>query len=148
VLPRRAARQLTCSRASVSSHIVKLIAVFALSIPGRLDTFVQVPIANRAAIHFKLIVVSRRDRAQAPTPLHWFGFIGHEAIGLDLPCGLATGLGEGGEETFAVRVVAENFLAAIPAIDNVIDRTGIFEAHWARHDEKRVSTSKTVNSEN
>ena len=66
--------------------------------------------------------------------------IGHEAIGVDLPFGLATGLGEGGEETFAVRVVAEDFLAAIPAIDDVIDRTGIFEAQSARREGKRVST--------
>ena len=40
---------------------------------------------------------------------------------MDLPFGLATGLGEGGEETFAVSVVAEDFLAAIPAIDDMID---------------------------
>ena len=45
--------------------------------------------------------------------------------------GLATGLGEGGEETFAVRVVAEDFLAVIPAIDDGIDRAGIFEAQLA-----------------
>ena len=42
-----------------------------------------------------------------------------------------------GEETFAVRVVAEDFLAAIPAIDDVIDRTGIFEA---RHEGKRYQS--------
>jgi hypothetical protein len=59
--------------------------------------------------------------------------------------GLATGLGEGGEEAFAVSVVAEDFLAAIPAIHDVLDRTGIFEA---RHEGKRVSISRTLNSEN
>ena len=66
---------------------------------------------------------------------------------MDLPFGLATGLGEGGEETFAVRVVAEDFLAAIP-IDDVIDRTGIFESPLARLEGKRLSTSRTVSSEN
>ena len=58
--------------------------------------------------------------------------------------GLATGLGEGGEETLAARVIAE-VLAAIPAIHDVLDRTGIFEA---RHEGKRVSISRTHNSEN
>ena len=48
----------------------------------------------------------------------------------------------------AVRVVAEDFLAAIPAIDDVIEGTGIFEAQLARHEGKRVSTSRTVKSEN
>jgi hypothetical protein len=52
--------------------------------------------------------------------------------------GLPQDLGEGGEETFAVSVVAEDFLAAIPAIHDVLDRTGIFEA---RHEGKRVSIS-------
>ena len=69
-------------------------------------------------------------------------------IGVDLPFGLATGLGGGREETFAVRVVAEDFLAAIPAIDDVIDGTGIFETQLARQEGKRVSTSRTVNSKN
>ena len=36
---------------------------------------------------------------------------------MDAPFGLARGLGEGGEETFAVRVVVEDFLATIAAID-------------------------------
>jgi len=62
--------------------------------------------------------------------------------------GLATALGEAGEETFAARVVAEDFLAAIPAIDDVIDGTGIFEAQLASHEGKRVSTSRTVTTEN
>ena len=55
------------------------------------------------------------------------------------------GLGEDGEETFPVRVVADDFLAAIPAINDVIDRIGIFEA---RHEGKGVSISRTLNSEN
>ena len=58
--------------------------------------------------------------------------------------GLATGLDEVGEEAFAVGVVAEDFLAVIPAIHDVLDRTGIFEA---RHEGKRVPISKTLNSE-
>jgi hypothetical protein len=45
-------------------------------------------------------------------------------------------------------VVAEDFLAAILALDDVIDRTGILEAQLARQEGKRVSTSRTVNSEN
>jgi hypothetical protein len=59
-------------------------------------------------------------------------------IRVDLPFGLATGLDERGEETFAVRAVAEDCLAALPAIDDVLDRTGIFEAQLQQHDEKRV----------
>jgi WD40 repeat protein len=34
--------------------------------------------------------------------------------------------------TFAVRVVAEDFLAAIPAIADVVDGTGIFEVQLTR----------------
>ena len=67
---------------------------------------------------------------------------------MDLPFGLAAGLGDGGEETFAVRVVAEDFRGAIRATDDVIDRTGIFKAQLPRHESKRVLTSRTVNSEN
>ena len=44
-----------------------------------------------------------------------------------------------------VRVVVEDILTEIPAIDDVIDRTGIFEAPLARHERKLVSTSRTVN---
>jgi hypothetical protein len=51
-------------------------------------------------------------------------------------------------ETFAVSIIAEDFFAAIPAIDDVIDRTGIFEAQLARHERKIVSTSRTLNREN
>ena len=58
---------------------------------------------------------------------------------MDLPFGLAAGLGEGERKCFAVRVVAEDFLAAIPAIDDVIDRTGIFEAQLARLEEDVIN---------
>jgi hypothetical protein len=54
---------------------------------------------------------------------------------VDAPFGLARGLSEGGEETFAVRVVVVDFLATI-------------EAQLARLEEEMVSTSRTVNSEN
>ena len=39
-----------------------------------------------------------------------------------------------------VRVVAEDFLAGIPAVDDVIDRTGIFEAQLARLEAVRTGT--------
>jgi hypothetical protein len=38
-------------------------------------------------------------------------------------------------------------LAAVPAFDDVIDRTGIFEAQLERQEGKRVSTSRTVTGE-
>ncbi|MEO8427690.1 MAG: hypothetical protein ABI651_11330, partial [Verrucomicrobiota bacterium] len=71
----------------------------------------------------KLIVVSRRNRAAIRTfrlsPWRTAQFLLHPINpNVDLSFGLAPGLGEGGEETFAVRVVAEDFLATIPAIDD------------------------------
>ena len=47
-----------------------------------------------------------------------------------------------------VKSKSVNFLTAISAIDDVIDRTGIFEAQLAKHEGKRVSTSQPVNTEN
>jgi hypothetical protein len=52
---------------------------------------------------------------------------GHQAIGVHLPTGLFAGLGQGFEEPVAVGLVHEDFLAAIAAIHQVIDGTGLLD---------------------
>jgi len=139
--------------------------------------------ANCAAIHFRLIVVSRRCRAairtlrlsviagihmqrlvapgeqvsafrvanvnalgvNAQEPFHSHHQVGpgrfqhqmkmiaHQAIGMNLPGGFATRLGQGGQEQRPIAPTAEDGLPPIPSIHHVINRPHKLAAHLAWH---------------
>jgi hypothetical protein len=60
--------------------------------------------------------------------------------------GLATGLGQGGEEAAAVHVIPVNRLAMIAAIQDVINRAGILDAQRAGHEPTLSARPFSVNS--
>ena len=74
---------------------------------------VHAPIWRRAAIHF-----NERE------------MIAHETPGMDAPLGLGARLGEGFQEADAVGVIAEDRLAAIAAVQDVVDRAWILGSQF------------------
>ena len=64
---------------------------------------------------------------------HEMKMILQETIGMHLPVRLGTSLGERGEKAFVIEVVAEDGLAMVATIHDVINRAGIFDAQLARH---------------
>ena len=72
--------------------------------------------------------------------------IGHETIRLHLPVGFGASLGERGEKAFVIGVIVEDWLAAITAIHDVIDRAGIFNARRAGHDQTLPNSRTCVNT--
>ena len=59
--------------------------------------------------------------------------IRHETIGMDLPTGLAAGLGEGVQKPLTIQVVAENKFATVTAVQDMVNRPGILNAKFACH---------------
>jgi hypothetical protein len=59
--------------------------------------------------------------------------IAHQAIGVNLPFGLAAGFRQGGQEHAAIPHISKNWLPAIPPVHHMVDRSGKFTAHLARH---------------
>ena len=52
---------------------------------------------------------------------------------MDLPTGLFTGLGQGFEKSVAIPVVPENFVTAVAAIHDMVDRAGVLNSQFPRH---------------
>jgi len=67
--------------------------------------------------------------------------IRHEDIGLDVPAGLGASLAQGLDEALPIRVVFEDGFAPIAAIQDVVDRAGIFDAQLAQHGHLCIATS-------
>jgi hypothetical protein len=65
--------------------------------------------------------------------------IGHQAIGQDVPAGLATGFSKRLQKTAPIGAITKNVFAAIPAIHDMINRSRIFDAQLSRH---RQNTSR------
>ena len=59
--------------------------------------------------------------------------IAHETVGMHLEIRLLTGLGQRLEEILAIHLIVEDVLPAIATTHDVVDGTGIFNAHLARH---------------
>ena len=57
----------------------------------------------------------------------------HQAIGMHLPIGLATGLSQGFQEESPVRIVTEDGLPPVAAIQEVIDRPFVFHSGFTCH---------------
>ena len=51
---------------------------------------------------------------------HQVKMIGHQTIGMHLPGGLTTGFGQGLEEALSIFVVAEDGIAAVAAVHDVV----------------------------
>jgi hypothetical protein len=51
-----------------------------------------------------------------------------------LPFRPGTGFGEGLQKAAAIRVILKNRLSPVAAIQDVIDRAGIFHSEFASHD--------------
>ena len=60
--------------------------------------------------------------------------IPHQAVGVDWPAGLGAGFGEGLQKATTIRAILKNRLAPVAAIQDVIDRAGIFHSEFACHD--------------
>jgi hypothetical protein len=72
--------------------------------------------------------------------------IPHQAVGVDWPAGLGAGFGEGLQKATTIRVILKNRLAPVAAIQDVIDRAGIFHSEFARHDGSFVVGPKVSQS--
>jgi hypothetical protein len=59
--------------------------------------------------------------------------IAHEAIGMDLPCGLGAGLAQSFEESFAILVIAENIFTPIAATHDMINRAFVLHPQLSSH---------------
>jgi hypothetical protein len=55
-------------------------------------------------------------------------------IGMHAPAGSRADLAEGIQETISIMVVAKNFLAPIPSIQEVIERAGKLDSRFPGHD--------------
>ena len=55
---------------------------------------------------------------------HQMKMMAHQAIGLNLPLGLAAGLGQGGQEHPADLLIAKDRLPAMPPVHHVVNRSG------------------------
>ena len=56
----------------------------------------------------------------------------HETSGVDLPARFAVGFAQGDEEAKPIRVLAEDGFAAVAAIDDMVNRAGIWHAQLGR----------------
>jgi len=53
---------------------------------------------------------------------------------MDLPAGFLAGLAQDPEEPVAVRIILKDGLAPVAPVHDVVDRTGILDSQFARHD--------------
>ena len=59
--------------------------------------------------------------------------IRHEAIGMNLPAGLAAHLAQGLDNPLAVGVVVEDRFAPVPTVHHVVQSPGVLNPKFARH---------------
>ena len=60
-------------------------------------------------------------------------WIGHQAVGMNLPSGFLTRLGQGLEKVLPIHVVQKDVFAAVATVHHMINGTGIFDSDFARH---------------
>jgi hypothetical protein len=111
--------------------------------------------AEQTAKDFVPPVEPRRVRPQEPLhPRHQVGLrplhskvevIGHQAEGMDLPAGLATRLVQGGEETLAILVAAEDVFTPVAPVHQVIDGAGVLHSELAGHGRDSGAAAAPVN---
>ena len=77
---------------------------------------------------------------------HEMKMIAHETERMNVPAGFHATLGQGSQKTLPICVVAVNRLAMIPAIHDVVDRTGIFHSELASLAPSCSHTEKSVNT--
>jgi hypothetical protein len=70
--------------------------------------------------------------------------IAHQAVGVDLPFGLLTGVLQSGEKCLAIQVILENVLPAVSTIDDVVNRSQILHSQLAGHSKKAATTQPAV----
>src|SRR4051812_14870013 len=73
--------------------------------------------------------------------------IAHQAIGMNLPLGLATSFSERGEEALAVMDVAKDVLTPITSIHDMINSSWVFDAQRSRHGAETVRKGRKLSSE-
>jgi hypothetical protein len=66
---------------------------------------------------------------------HQVEMIPHQTIAVNLEPGLLASLGQGLEKFMAIPVIQEDRIFAVPSAQDVIDRSGIFNSQWTRHDQ-------------
>ena len=79
--------------------------------------------SNCVAVGFWAMKNSERNFCWLRRLDHQMKMVPHQAIGMDLPFGLATGFSEGGKEALAIIDIAKDVLTAIPAIHDMINRS-------------------------
>ena len=72
--------------------------------------------------------------------------IAHETERMNVPAGFHAAIVQCFQKTLPIRVVAVNRLAMIPAIHDVVDRTGIFHSELASLAPSCSHTEKSVNT--
>ena len=65
---------------------------------------------------------------------------------MDLPCGLDTRLGQSLEKALPIRVILENGLAPVAAIQDVVDRAWILNSEFASHAPRLPKCAEAVNN--
>jgi len=65
---------------------------------------------------------------------------------MDAPAGFLTGLAQGLQKEFVVGVVFEDRFATVAAIHDVVDGTGVLDAHFSGHEERQTPFPIIVNT--
>ena len=60
--------------------------------------------------------------------------ISHQAIGVDLPVSFGAHFLKRLQKALTIRIILKDWLTAVAAVHDVIDRAGIFYSELARHD--------------
>jgi hypothetical protein len=58
----------------------------------------------------------------------------HQAVGVNHKAALPARLGQGLEEIMAIALIQEDRLTLVPSAHDMVNRSGIFNAHLARHE--------------
>jgi len=66
----------------------------------------------------------------------------HETIGMNLPIGFRARLGQRGDEQLPIPVIVEDRFPPVAAVQDVINRAGIFHAELACHARNPAPTGK------
>ena len=74
--------------------------------------------------------------------------IRHEDVGVNLPSRLGASLVQCLDEPMPIHIILEDRLAPVAAIHQVVDRAGILDSQFARHDRKVTRAAPSVDIKN
>jgi hypothetical protein len=59
--------------------------------------------------------------------------VAHQAIRMDLECGLLAGFSQGFEEILPVHIIQKNIFAPVAPAHHMVNGIGILDSHFSRH---------------